>query len=39
MPNIFHQQCDPTQFGMEETEVSFSSIHNKFAITNMHSEN
>ena len=31
MPNIFHQQCDPTQFSMEETEASFSSIHNTLA--------
>ena len=27
--SIFHQQCDPNQFSLEETEVSFSSIHNK----------
>ena len=29
MPNIFHQQCDSNQFSLEETEVLFSSIHNK----------
>ena len=25
---IFQQQCDPNQFNIEETEVSFSSTHN-----------
>ena len=39
VPNIFHGQCEPTQFSTEETEVSFSSIHNKLAITNIQSQN
>ena len=38
VPNIFHGQCEPTQFSTEETEVSFSSIHNKLAITNIQSQ-
>ena len=38
MPNIFLQQYDPTQFSIEETEVSFNSIHIKLAITNIHCE-
>ena len=39
VPNIFHGQCEPTQFSTEETEVSFSSIHNKLAVTNIQSQN
>ena len=29
IPIIFQQQCNPNQFSIEETKVSFCSIHNK----------
>ena len=38
MPRKTHE-CEPTQFSTEETEVSFSSIHNKLAIPNIQSQN